>query len=342
MKKVAAVARSDRRSAPTTRPRLIADIGGTNARFAIASGRRRIRRVTKMECADFASLADAAKAYLLQSGVPETPEEGAIAVASPITGDRISLTNHPWSFSREALRRRLGLSALTVVNDFTAIALSLPRLRTGERQQVGGGTPRADTPMAVLGPGTGLGVSALVPADGAWVALATEGGHVTMAAADEREARVLDALRRARGHVSAERVLSGPGLVDLYRVLVRLRGRVPEEDVTAAAIAERAVQGTCRPSADALDLFFAMLGTVASNLALSLGALGGVYIAGGIVPKLLDAFSQSRFRSRFEEKGRFSDYMAAIPTYVVTHSDPAFLGLAALRPGSSPGGTAPP
>ena len=315
---------------------LIADVGGTNVRFALVGADGVPRDPCNLRNDDYPGLGEAAEDYLARLGPGERPTVGALAIASPITGDRITMTNRAWSFSVSALRRRLGLARLEVVNDFTAIALGVPRLAAGDLVQVGGGGPAPETPVAVIGPGTGLGVSGLVPLRGRWMALATEGGHVTMAAFDEREAAILARLRRRMDHVSAERVVSGMGLANLYAALAEIEGRDAEplepEDVTG-----RAAAGTCPLCTEAVETFCAMLGTVAGNLALTLGARGGVYIAGGILPRLGDAFLRSGFRRRFESKGRMSPYVAAIPTWLVQAEVPAFLGLAALLEDEEPG-----
>ncbi len=309
--------------------RLLGDIGATNARFALADDAGKIERVRVLACDEHAGLAAAITAYLAQDGLDPPPREAALAVASPVTGDEVTLTNHPWSFSIGGLTRQLGLARLVVINDFTANALAVPRLRPEDRQAVGGGGAAEGAPIGVLGPGTGLGVSGLVPTPAGFVALASEGGHATLAPADTREGAVLDRLRRRFDHVSAERALSGQGLVTLYTTLAEIAG-MPAGPFTPAQIADRAI-GESEPLVrDALAMFCAMLGTVAGNLALTLGARGGVYIAGGIVPRLGARFAESAFRQRFEAKGRMRPYLAAIPTYVVTHPIPAFLGLLAL------------
>lgn len=315
---------------------LIADVGGTNVRFALVGADGVPRDSCTLRNDDYPGLGEAAEDYLARLGPAEQPTIGALAVASPMTGDQVTMTNRNWSFSVSALRRRLGLSRLEVVNDFTAIALGVPRLAAADLLQVGGGSPAPEMPVAVIGPGTGLGVSGLVPLRGRWIALATEGGHVTMAAFDEREAAILARLRRRMDHVSAERVVSGMGLTNLYAALAEIEGRDAEplepEDVTG-----RAAAGACPLCTEAVEIFCAMLGTVAGNLALTLGARGGVYIAGGIVPRLGDAFLRSGFRRRFESKGRMSPYVAAIPTWLVQAEVPAFLGLAALLEDEEPG-----
>ena len=239
------------------------------------------------------------------------------------------MTNHPWSFSIAALKARFGFERLEVINDFTAQALALPRLGADERMAVGGGTAAAGAPLAVLGPGSGLGVSGLVPCAAGWVALTGEGGHATMSPASDRESAVLDHMRRRFDHVSAERVLSGPGIVNLYNTLAEIDA-IPSKGYTAAQITDLAMRGEDPVCVEATAMFCAMLGTVAGNLALTLGARGGLFIAGGIVPRLGHYFADSPFRARFQAKGRFEPYLAAIPTYVVTHPLAAFLGCAAL------------
>lgn len=310
-------------------PRLIADIGGTNARFSLVfPGQSEPQKTLVLACDDYKGLAEAATTYLEQTAPPVPPVLGAFAVASPVLGDRVELTNRDWTFSIADLRNRLGFERLEVVNDFIAVALSVPLLGDSDKVAVGGGSPAFGAPIAVLGPGTGLGVAALLPTDTGWHPIPTEGGHVTMPAADEREARVLDWLRSRHGHVSAERVLSGPGLANLHSALAALSG-APAAALSPHELTERAQAGD--PLAGkALSMFFSMLGTVAGNLALTLGARGGLLIAGGIVPHLLEPFLASDFRHRFEDKGRFRSYLEAIPVHVITHPYPAFVGLAGI------------
>jgi glucokinase len=310
--------------------RLLADVGGTNARFATQRPGAPAAHLRVVPDDAFPTLAAAAEAYLAGLGAGERPRTAAFAVASPVLGDRIDMTNRAWSFSIEALRQALGLDALRVINDIEAVALALPALGAADRVQIGQGTATPGAPLGVLAPGTGLGTAALIWHEGAPLALASEGGHVTMAAADDDEAAVLAWLRRHLGHVSAERVLSGQGLIHLHRALAALRGVADEADLTPGELGRRAVAGTHPLARAAVELFSAMLGSFAGNLALTLGALGGVYIAGGIVPKLGAAFDAERFRARFEDKGRFKPYLARIPTWLVTHETPALLGLAAL------------
>ncbi|MBV8119204.1 MAG: glucokinase [Alphaproteobacteria bacterium] len=312
--------------------RLVGDVGATNARFGLVSADGAVLNWRTHVCDQYPTIDDALAEYLADRASLPMPRQGAIAIASAITGDRIEMTNHPWSFSVSALRSRFGFERLEVINDFTAQALALPHLGPSDRMPVGGGIPVPGTPLGVLGPGSGLGVSGLVPHATGWLPLTGEGGHATMPAANDREAAVIDHLRRRLDHVSAERLLSGPGLVNLYNTLAELDG-IPSKGYTAPQITEFGMRGEDPICAEATAMFCAMLGTVAGDLALTLGARGGVFIAGGIVPRFGRYFPDSPFRSRFEAKGRFAAYLAAIPTWVVTHPLAAFLGCAALLAG---------
>lgn len=310
-------------------PRLVGDIGGTNARFAIlAAPGAAPERVLTLACADYPGPAAAIRAYAACTGIA-LPALAALGIANPVDGDHIAMTNHVWSFSIEALRRELGFERLRVINDFTALALALPLLPAQSLQQIGGGAARAGSPIALLGPGTGLGISGLIPAGSddplAAIPLASEGGHVTLPARTAREAQIIARLAERHGHVSAERALSGPGLEDLLRAILQLEGLAVEVP-GAAEITARALGARCRHCVEAVHTFCALLGTVAGDLALTLGARGGVYIGGGIVPRLGDFFANSAFRQRFEDKGRFSAYLAQIPTRLIRAPHPALLG----------------
>lgn len=308
---------------------LVGDIGGTNARFAVLDDEQHPTHARVLASEDYATLADAIAAYLSAEAFERKPSIAALAVAAPVVGDAVTFTNHPWSFSIKELQHRLGLERVLVVNDFVANAWAMPQLGPDSLIAIGGGRRAEAAPIAVIGPGTGLGMSALAPTRQGWHAFAGEGGHATLPAADERESTVIARMRRRFGHVSAERVLSGPGLVNLYQTLAEIAG-VPAEPFSAAQIADRE-RGESEPLCRAaMAMFCAVLGTVAGNLALTFGARGGVFIAGGIVPRLGASLAETEFRRRFEDKGRFCTYLAAIPTYVVTHPVPAFLGLAAL------------
>ena len=309
---------------------LVGDIGGTRARFGLVGPDGAVTDVEVRECRDHAGLADALDTYLSGAARGARPRRAALSVACPVTGDRVSLTNHPWSFSIEAIRRRFGFETLAVVNDFSAVARSVPVLGDGDRMQVGGGRPAAGAAIAVLGPGTGLGVSGLVPAGGGWAVIEGEGGHVTMAATGPRETAVLAEVGREFEHVSAERVLSGPGLVSLHAALCRLDGEASDRVPTPEEIVAEGATGRTPRCAEVLDLAAELLGTIAADLALTLGARGGVYIAGGLVPRFARRFAASGFRRRFEDKGRFSAYLAGVPTWLVLHEHPALPGLASL------------
>lgn len=310
---------------------LIADIGGTNVRFALlAPGSTAPQRQQSYRCRDFNGLEHAARHYLGENDNPQV-RAAALDVATAITGDFIRLTNSPWAFSIEQTRRQLGLDHLLVINDFTALAMSIPTLGDSELRAVGHGSAVADAPIALIGPGTGLGVSGLFRARDGWLAIEGEGGHAAFSPMDEREDAVLGVLRERHGHVSNERLLSGPGLVAIYEALCRL-DHVAVLGMTPERVTELGVSEENLHCAEALDMFCAALGTAAANLALTLGARGGVYIGGGIVPQLGEYFSRSRFRTRFEHKGRFSPYVAHIPTRVIVAENPALRGLAlALR-----------
>jgi glucokinase len=327
---------------PSTSPEtwLVGDIGATNARFGLVSPQGVQLHTRTLPVDDYPTIFDAMIAYVGERGGLPMPRQGAIAIASAITGDRVAMTNHPWSFSISALRAQLGFDRLEVLNDFTALALALPNLKPEDRLTVGGGVAAQGTPLGVLGPGSGLGVSGMIPSGTGWIALAGEGGHATMAPTTDRESAVLERLRRLFDHISAERVLSGPGLVNLYNALASLDG-IPSRGYTPAQITDPDLGAADALCAEATALFCAMLGTMAGNLALTLGARGGIYIGGGIVPRLGERFIQSPFRARFEAKGRFSDYLAAIPTYVVTHPLPAFIGCAAALLAARVSGGAP-
>lgn len=317
----------DAAMAALKQPLLVADIGGTNARFGLWH-QAAIHFEETLRCADFPGPAEAAGHYLAAvrgTGVLPAPKRATFAVAGPLLEDQVALTNNGWNFSATATRRALGLDRLTLLNDFTALALAVPQLQYDERRQHGGGAPLADAPIGVLGPGTGLGVSGLLRTQGQWLALQGEGGHVTLPPVDERELAVIAALRQRYTHVSAERVLSGDGLELLHRTLAEIDG-LTDPALPASDITRRALDGSDSRCVATLAMFCGWLGNVAGNLALTLGARGGVYVGGGIIPRLGEHLASTPFRSRFEAKGRFADFMASIPVYVITARYPALLG----------------
>jgi glucokinase len=311
-----------------TPPRLLADIGATNLRFALLLSDGAIAEEKHFRLADYETLADAITAYITPLPPAEHPTAAALALAAPVLGDKIAMINAPWKFSLSALKRQFQWPELHAVNDFAANALAVPHLDRDRIVQIGEGTPALNETIAVLGPGTGLGVAGLINTASVWTAVAGEGGHATLAPIDSRETAVIEVLRRQYAHVSAERVLSGPGLVLLYDALCELAGR------TAATVTPEYVTNLypgCDPHCrEAVLMFCAMLGTFTGNVALIYGSRGGVYIMGGIIPKIVEFFRQSPFRERFEFKGRYRAYVERIPTYVVMQHNPAFLGLKSL------------
>ena len=307
--------RPARSAKPAPFPRIVGDVGGTHSRFAwVQEPDAPLTNFADYTNADHAGLGDVMAKYLADEARP-APVACAIGVASPIDGGKVEMTNSQWSFTPAHLQRRFGLERFQVLNDFEALARGLPTLKADELMQVGGNAAGLEGgALALLGPGTGLGMSGLLRTAQGPVPVVGEGGHTTLAAGDVEEDAILAALRRTLGHVSAERVLSGEGLVNLYRAICAVAGR-PAADHTPADITSRVdVDIDCRR---AVDRFFAFLGSVAGDLALTLGARGGVYIAGGIVPRLGDAIRNSAFRARFEAKGRFSAYLAPIPAWVI-------------------------
>lgn len=308
-------------------PRLLADIGGTNARFALQVSEDEIQNIEVLTCNDYNTVVDAAKTYLGKVGNP-TVKLAAFAIANPVMGDWVQMTNHHWAFSIETTRQALNLEVLLLINDFTAQAYAISKIKEDEFVQVGGKTCDINAPKAVLGPGTGLGVSGLIPChDGACMALSGEGGHVSFSPFDDTEVMIWQHARKKFGHVSAERFLSGAGLVLIYEALATREG-IKTAKMTPTLISEQALSGKSPLCRLTLDIFCAMLGTVSADLALTLGARGGVYLCGGIIPRFIDYFKTSPFRARFENKGRFDAYLAAIPVYVVLAKYPGITGTA--------------
>jgi glucokinase len=310
----------------TDAPRLIADIGGTNARFALlgAAGPGAPHRV-KLDA--YPDIEAAIAAFLAEAAPARPPRAALLAVAGPVEENRVRLTNRGWWVDGAAIAAALGIPAVRVINDFEALAWALPHLSGPDLLALGGEAPVPGAPMAVLGPGTGLGVACFLPPDRA---LPTEAGHTSLAAHDAREAAVIEALRpRFGGHVSAERALSGGGIENLHAALAEIGGvAVPARraaEITAAALA-----GTCPVCREALEMFCAILGGVAGDMALAYGARGGVFVAGGIAPRFPEFLAASAFRARFEAKGRFRDWLARVPAALIVRPDAAMVGLAAL------------
>jgi glucokinase len=312
---------------------LVGDVGGTNARFALArrrDGRLVIDQPRSVRAADFASGDDAVKAYLAGLGLSAPPAVAVIAAAGPVEDGAVSFTNNTrWRFSQTGLAQACGFSRARLINDFTAQALAIAHFQDQDLRRIGAPGPAPARGTAViLGPGTGFGVSARVD-DGQTRAIATgEGGHVGFSPSDEVEIEIARRLMARHGRVSIERILSGPGLLTLYQILAELRG----EDAPCAApdeVTQKALAGEplCRM---ALERFCAILGAVAGDFALAYGAKAGVYISGGIAPGVFDILAASDFRRRFEAKGRMSEYLKPIATFVVTQPFVALIGAASL------------
>lgn len=317
-----------------SKPVLVADIGGTNARFALADLDAAVPllddSVREYPVVEFPSLGDAARHYLDEAGV-ET-RQGVFAVAGRVDGDEARITNHPWVISRSRIMDMLGFDELYLINDFAAQAMAISLLRAEDVVQVGGagwqpaafGHPRN---YAVIGPGTGLGVGGLVIRDGRCYPLETEGGHASFPPGTPEEIRILEILSEQFGRVSNERLICGAGLVNLYRSLSEIAGVDPgplqPKDITA-----RAAEGDPRATRT-IDLFCAIFGAIAGDLVLIQGAWDGVFLTGGLVPRLLESIRHSGFRQRFEHKGRFSAIMSRVPSLAVMHPHPGLLGAAA-------------
>lgn len=306
---------------------LLGDVGGTNARFTFVKDDK-IGPVEVLAVKDHPKFTDALAALLIgdrRNGVTGA----AFAAAGPVEGNRCRVTNSGWVIDASELRGTFNWSHVRIVNDFEALAWSLPRLLPSDLVAIGSGKAVRTAPAVVLGPGTGLGLACFLPRAGGDIAISTEGGHATLPATCAREDAIIEHLRKRLGHVSAERVLSGPGLVNLYQAIGCIDHR-PTIERSAAEITVAGLDGSCLVCREALDLFCAMLGTFAGNAALTFAARAGVYIGGGIAPRIAKHLRESQFRARFEAKGRFQPYLAAIPTWVITHPDATLLGLRRL------------
>jgi glucokinase len=304
---------------------VLADVGGTNARFAVLTGAA-LGRVEHLTVADYKNFVDALATFMSHQKDRGALRHALFGVAGVVEGGRCALTNNPWIVDAHELRARFGFADVHIVNDFEAIAWSLPDFTSKDLHKLGGLEGKLNAPMLALGPGTGFGVAAYLPHEQGGFVLRTEGGHSTMPSGSAREDAIIEELRQHFGHVSAERALSGRGLENLYRAIASLDSlSVPER--SAAEITQAGLTGHCAASRAAIDTFCAMLGEVAGNLALGIGAQGGVFVAGGITLHLRDYLPQSQFRARFEAKGRMSPYVSAIPVYLILHDDPAFVGL---------------
>jgi glucokinase len=300
---------------------LLADIGGSNTRCAIVAADGAPCAIKVFENRSFTDLPELLTHYIEGLPADSKPDSGAFAVAAPIRGDAVQMINIDWQFSTESLRRSLSMKRLRLLNDFEALAIGLPSLGPNDIRQVGGGNPMPNRPKAVLGPGTGLGVASLIPSQDGWQAISGEGGHVTLPAVTPEEAELIKQLRERFGHCSAERLISGPGLELLHTTLHA--STIPAQEIALL------VDDGDECAQETFNMFFELLGTVSANLALTVGAFGGVYIGGGIIPRHAERFAASGFRRRFEAKGRYGDYLKSIPTYLIVSDHPTLTGLAA-------------
>ena len=312
---------------------LVVDVGGTNARVGLWDGAG-LSDLVALRCSDYPSLAALLYDYRARILRRPLPQRGAVAVACPVLGDNVELTNSSWSFSIEALRAEAGLKELAVVNDFEALAWSLLVLGPKQLQAIREGTADLDAPRALLGPGTGLGVGGLVGDGRTWTPLSGEGGHRDLAATSRREWQIVEALQERYGHVSGERVLSGPGLLNLHTAISALYGEKTTLE-EPHEVAEAAAQG--QPAArETLQQFASWLGAIAGDLTLTLGARGGVYLGGGILPKLGAAFDRSQFLQRYLEKGRFRSYLEPVPVWLIVEPYATLHGLGRMLDQAAP------
>ncbi|WP_163268929.1 glucokinase [Chelativorans alearense] len=308
------------------RQALVGDIGGTHARFAITDiDELTIDHFVIFRCNMFASLQDAVKAYL--ASIPHRPLMAGIAIAGPVAGEELRLTNLPWSFTRAELKAVTGAEYLHVVNDFEALALSLPYLTTHDLQEIRGGKPSEGGAKVVLGPGTGLGVAGLVPAPSGWVAVPTEGGHVSFPVENADELEIVARIREGGGHVSAEQLISGPGLARLYEALGCTRGQ-NVGPLPVAEIVELGLAGEDPLAGEVLGHFVKWLGRFAGDVALLYGARGGVYLGGGIAPRVLDLLATDAFCAAFASKGRLASFLEKLPVHVIKTQDAGLRGAA--------------
>ena len=306
---------------------LVADVGGTNARFATADlATLALRDIRTFPTAEHATLAAAMRAYLKDA--PEKIAHAGLAVAAPLRDDTVKFTNAVWTFKQSTLAQEAGLEAAYVFNDFEAQAHALPVLSDDELHALGGGSVVEEAPKVVLGPGTGLGVAGLIWSPSGWIPVPGEGGHQTFPAENERELAILEHMRKSLGRLSVERALSGPGLANIYQAIAASHG-LGKVDLSPKEVEQMAISGEDDMATQALDFFVQWLGRFAGDMALAFGARGGVYIGGGIAPKMLSRLEQADFREEFERKGRMKPYVEAIPIQVVVSDYPGLKGAAA-------------
>ncbi len=318
-------------------PLLVADIGGTNARFALAApgedGALTLLNRQTFRAEDYEDIVDAAHAYL-ESWDGAAPAQGAFAVAGPTDVDEVRFTNSPWSFRRDALAAALSLNEFRVLNDFEAQARGVDRMDAAAVVVLKPGDGAANAPVAVFGPGTGLGLSLIAPSPTGPLALSTEGGHAAFSPQTDKEIEVLKFIREEHDYVSFERILSGRGLVNIHRALCVIAGAT-RVTLTPSEITEAALNKTLPVAAEAVDMFCAILGVYAGNVVLLTGARGGAVIAGGIAPKILPVLQKSAFVARFCERGPMSSYLDSVPVRALISDEAAFFGAASALSAAS-------
>jgi glucokinase len=308
--------------------KVVADIGGTNIRLARVDHEQQLYAVKVYKCADFPSLEAVLAGYFTEQSLSAQQVSACLAIACPVEQDTVVMTNLPWQFSKSALKASLQLKELWLINDYTAVAHAISLLSAQQIVKIGGGTSQANKPISICGPGTGLGVANMVFDGENWLCLSGEGGHVDFAPIDEQELQILTFLMRRMPHVSYEQLLSGMGLENIYQALAKMQQR-QVKPLTAEQISQNALTNQCDLCEQSLAQFCKILGSFAGNLALTLASFGGVYIAGGIVPRFIDYLQRSEFRSRFEQKGRVTALNRNIATYLITEAQPGLLGAAA-------------
>lgn len=307
---------------------LVADIGGTNIRIGTFENESVVKALKVYQCGNYQSLSEVIKAYLAEENLTDKTINACLAIACPVENDLISMTNLPWEFSQSAIKQELSLNKLLLINDYTAIAHAVPYLTEQQKVKIGDGEVVNGKPISICGPGTGLGVANVIPlVEQQWQALGGEGGHVDFAPVDQTEIKILEFLLTKYQHVSYEQLLSGLGLEQIYQAFNHIE-QANKPPLAAKDISEKALSNSCQLCEKTLAQFCKILGSFAGNLSLTLASFGGVYIAGGIVPRFIDYLKQSEFRRRFESKGRIT-FNQTIPTFVITESQPGILGASA-------------
>jgi len=310
-------------------PILIGDIGGTNARFALINhADAPIERLPNVHAADLPTLDDAVEKAVIERGAP-SPKSAILALAGPIAGDRVALTNSSWVVEPRKSIARFGLAEMILLNDFEAQALALPDLKPGDLDPIGGGTSRPDAVRVVLGPGTGLGVGALVRARGIWVPVPGEGPHIDLGPVTPRDMALWPNAERVHGRITAEAMLSGPGMFRLYRAICKTDGVKPRQP-TQEAVAASGLAGSDPQATETLTLFATYLGRVAGDLALIFMAYGGVFLGGGISGKIAPVLKAGAFRDAFTAKAPYDALLRQMATAIITKEDAALGGIAAF------------